>query len=158
MDIPGGGGDHSTESRRSNTLGLGLPAASTPTRPASVLVSYPHLGHYVLNLLASIQTSPTPGGAQHPLSVSSSGSDDDSEFDDERGESEQKTPQRKRKNGKNGVAKDDVDRETLVRKIVELLDNEEEEEVKELLKPHMGDLAKVKSLKDLRRVQIADAE
>ena len=116
----------------SNLLGLGL----TPNQSPSVLTSYPHLGHYIFNLLQSIQTSPPRSALQHPLSVSSSGSDD--ELGASEGDFEQKTPQRHRERKSNGV-----DRDGLVRKIVELLDNEEEDEVKNLLRPHMGDLAKV---------------
>lgn len=40
-------------------------------------------------------------------------------------------------------SKPEVDKDGLVKKVVELLDEEMEEEVKEVLKPYMGDLAKV---------------
>lgn len=40
-------------------------------------------------------------------------------------------------------SKVDVDKDSLVRRVVELLDEEMEEEVKEVLKPYMGELAKV---------------
>lgn len=72
----------------------------------------------------------------HPLSVSSSS--DDEERDVSEADLEQKTA---RKNG-NGP-RDGLDRDGLVRRIVEMLDNEEEEGVKEVLKPRMGDLGKV---------------
>ena len=125
-----------------NLLGLGLTPEFTPSRPASVLTTYPHLGHYIFNLLQSIQASPPRAGSQHPLSVSSSGSDDEGDAGGQ--DSEQRTP---RKAGH--TAGDNVDKEGLVRRIVVLLDNEQEEEVKDILKPHMGDLAKV-SLLSLR--------
>lgn len=115
-----------------NLLGLGL----TPSQSPSVLIAYPHLGHYIFNLLASIQASPSRGATQHPLSVSSSGSDD--EVDASEAEFEQKTPKRNGERKSNGL-----DRDGLVRRMVDLLDNEEEDEVKDLLKPHMGHLAKV---------------
>jgi hypothetical protein len=41
------------------------------------------------------------------------------------------------------VSKPEVDKDGLVKRVVELLDKEMEEEVKEVLKPYMGDLAKV---------------
>ena len=117
----------------SNSLGLGLPPSLTSGQNPSVLTTYPHLGHYIFNLLASIQTSPPRGAvSQHPLSVSSSGGDED-------GEAEQRTPQKKR----DGPGESSGDRGDLVRKVVVMLDNEEGEEVKDLLKPHMGELGKV---------------
>lgn len=42
---------------------------------------------------------------------------------------------------------DHVDKDGLVRRVVELLDEEMEEEVKEVLKPYMGELAKVSQLR-----------
>lgn len=139
-------------------IGLGLlhPSSSssrivTPTSE-SVLTTYPHLGHYIFTLLASIQTSP-PRSSQHPLSVSSSSESDeersppesrdenDGSVKDEDGEprvSSASAPVSRR------VSKaDPVDKDGLVRRVVELLDEEMEEEVKEVLKPHMGDLGKV---------------
>jgi hypothetical protein len=38
-----------------------------------------------------------------------------------------------------------ADKERLVRQIVQLLDKEEEEQVKDVLRPYLGDLAKVSS-------------
>lgn len=77
------------------------------------------------------------GHGQHPLSVSSSGESDEEEDANRKPEDE---------NTKRQDAKNAMDRDTLVKKIVDLLDNEEEEEVKDLLKPYMGDLAKVSRL------------
>jgi hypothetical protein len=128
-----------------NVLGLGLPELATPAKPMTILTEYPHLGHYVYGLIANSHNSPprTNGlgingsGLQHPLSVSSSGeSDDEDGEDDDAGGKEIK----KKQDG------DQVDRDFVVKRIVELLDNEEEEEIKELLKPYMGDLAKVSRL------------
>lgn len=133
----------STKRQTTNVLGLGLPELATPSKPMTILSTYPHLGHYVHNLIAtSHSTSPprVPSGGQqqqphqHPLSVSSSGESDDEDSDKPKGE-----------DGKKHDAKDAVDRDALVKKIVDLLDNEEEEQVKDLLKPYMGDLAKVSS-------------
>jgi hypothetical protein len=121
-----------------NVLGLGLPP---PTVTTSVLGTYPHLGHYIYNLLQSVASSPPRGAVglgTHPLSVSSSEESDGS--DEELGGGGQKTPKKRiTEDGKSGPG----DREGLVRDIVELLDNEEEEQVKERLRPYMGDLAKV---------------
>ncbi len=138
--LEGGGGLNGTPSpssgTASNVLGLALPPSLTSSPTPSVLTTYPQLGHYIFNLLASIQTSPHRLAYHHPLSVSSSS--DDEERDVSEADLEQKTA---RKNG-NGP-RDGLDRDGLVRRIVEMLDNEEEEEVKEVLKPHMGDLGKV---------------
>lgn len=125
-----------------NVLGLGLPDLATPAKPMTILSEYPHLAHYVYNLLANSHNSPprangTSGagsGLQHPLSVSSSGESDDEDDDEDKAGEELK----KKQDGG-----DQVDKDFVVKRIVELLDNEEEEEVKELLKPYMGDLAKV---------------
>ncbi|KAK4689359.1 hypothetical protein P7C73_g739, partial [Tremellales sp. Uapishka_1] len=123
---------------------LGLGVASAPTTP-SVATLFPHLTHYITNLLQSIQTSPNLHVAQHPLSVSSSGESDGSDSDGDHGVAVgQRTPQV-------GTAPKEiaaVDRDGLVRKIVELLDNEEEEAVKDLLRPKMGELAKDEILMD----------
>jgi hypothetical protein len=121
-----------------NILGLGLPDLATPSKPMTILSEYPHLAHYVYNLLASahIGTSPPKTqGAQHPLSVSSSG-----ESDDEDGGSDGKD---QGEAGKKQEGVDQSEKDTVVKRIVELLDNEEEEEVKDVLKPYMGELAKV---------------
>lgn len=73
------------------------------------------------------------------MSVSSSGeSDDEDGDDDEQAKKDLKT--------KKQEAGDQGDRDFVVKRIVELLDNDEEEEIKELLKPYMGDLAKVSHL------------
>jgi hypothetical protein len=109
----------------------------------TILTEYPHLGHYVYGLIANAHNSPprTNGlgangsGLQHPLSVSSSGESDDEDGDDEdQAKKDLKT--------KKQEAGDQGDRDFVVKRIVELLDNDEEEEIKELLKPYMGDLAK----------------
>lgn len=139
-------GDASPSKRQTtNILGLGLPDLATPSKPMTILNTYPHLGHYIHTIIASAQVSPPRGpsgtgagtgtgtGAQqqHPLSVSSSGESDDEDSD----------------KGKEEVKKQDarnaVDRDALVKQIVDLLDNEEEEQVKDLLKPFMGELGKV---------------
>jgi hypothetical protein len=127
--------------KHSNILGLGIPP--TPNNP-SVLTTYPHLGHYIYNLLQSLNSSPprnTLSGSHHPLSVSSSGESDGERSEEEvelNGGSKQKSSKSAKPTSSEGGDKDE-----LVRDIVGLLDNEEEEEVKERLKPYMGALAKV---------------
>jgi hypothetical protein len=119
-----------------------------------MLALYPHLGHYIFQLLASVQPSP-PRANQHPLSVSSSGESDGSDEDANEngaqatpngsetahdgggGGTVQATPLSKLSQGTTGKG---FDREAMVRRIVELLDNEEEEMVKDILRPHMGNL------------------
>ncbi|KAK1922724.1 hypothetical protein DB88DRAFT_466843 [Papiliotrema laurentii] len=126
-----------------NLLGLGSP----PPNQQPVVVQYPHLAHYIFNLLSSSLTSPPRAAPAHPLSVSSSGESDGSDEDQDatpREESEQagleqKTPKKSSTSQGPPTA---ADREGLVRKIVQLLDNEEEEQVKDILKPYMGELAK----------------
>ncbi|ORY24204.1 hypothetical protein BCR39DRAFT_590677 [Naematelia encephala] len=132
----------------------------SPPGSTSVLATHPHLGHYIFNLLNSLQSSPPRPGNQHPLSVSSSGGSEGSDDEpsglgtgeeSETGEdNEQKTPKKKRivssgshRSGVNGMDKDDI-----VRKVVDLLDKEEEDAVKETLKPFMGDLGKDDILMD----------
>ncbi|KAK8843948.1 hypothetical protein IAR55_006740 [Kwoniella newhampshirensis] len=149
-----------------NTLGIGVSPSSGHTTPfpsSSVLATYPHLAHYLFNLLQNVQFSPPrTTSSQHPLSLSSSGESDGSDEDDlgatsaEHGEAdqtsegvEQKTPKKgrvARSSGGGGVT--GIERDELVRNIVQLLDNEEEEEVKNVLKPHMGDLGKDDILMD----------
>lgn len=73
------------------------------------------------------------------MSVSSSGESDDEDEDDD-GQAKKDLAKKKEDSG------DQVDRDFVVKRIVELLDNDEEEEIKELLKPYMGDLAKVSHL------------
>ena len=73
------------------------------------------------------------------MSVSSSGESDDEDEDDD---DQAKKDLKKKKED----AGDQGDRDFVVKRIVELLDNDEEEEIKELLKPYMGDLAKVSHL------------
>ncbi|WVQ80977.1 hypothetical protein IAT38_003084 [Cryptococcus sp. DSM 104549] len=145
--------------------------AATPT-PSSVLSSYPHLGHYIFSLLQNVQFSPPRGAAptQHPLSVSSSGESDGSGSDEEPGNVSQSESEAasatsgasavsassglsvssagtgtssQESDGKRGASGPSAAvKEELVKKIVALLDNEEEEEVKVTLKPYMGELGK----------------
>lgn len=141
-----------------NVLGLGLPDLATPAKPMTILSEYPHLGHYVYGLIANSHNSPprtnglgTNGsGLQHPLSVSSSGESDDEDEND--GDEVNGTGKGAKKEKQD--AKDQVDRDSVVKRIVELLDNEEEEEIKELLKPYMGDLAKVSEQHRARSVSM----
>lgn len=147
--------------RNLNILGLGLPEShSTPQTQssapstASVLGSHPHLGHYIFNLLATASSSPPRGNGsalgsgQHPLSVSSSGESDDEDDSGQRvdGDAVDRTPQKNRSATTNRFSVAIGDKEDLVQRIVDLLDNEEEEKVKELLKPYLGELAKVSQL------------
>ncbi|WVQ93047.1 hypothetical protein IAU59_000111 [Kwoniella sp. CBS 9459] len=155
-----------------------LPSASPAPTPSLVLATYPHLAHYIFSLLQNVQFSPTkPGGqsasssssTQHPLSMSSSGESDDedenspplsqsrdgstrSDMASSASETEdlpagQQTP-KKQKYLKTEGGVSGVERDNLVKQIVDLLDNEEEEKVKEVLKPHMGELAKDEILMD----------
>lgn len=109
----------------------------------------PHLTHFIHSLIASTpppqHTSPPNHLAQpqpqHPLSVSSSGESDSSNSnensdDDERTKVVDKTPSKHP-----GVSL--KQREDVVKRIVELLDEEKEEEIKSVLAPLLGDLAKV---------------
>ncbi|WWC63844.1 uncharacterized protein I303_106449 [Kwoniella dejecticola CBS 10117] len=119
-------------------------------------------------------TSSTTG--QHPLSVSSSGESDDespspplttptststssfandNDNDDDGVTTTLQTPKKPKlttsqsQSGRpesSGVS--GVERDNLVKRIVELLDNEEEEKVKDVLKPFMGNLAKDEILMD----------
>lgn len=128
-----------------NLLGLGMPdilASPSPRITTSALVEYPHLGHYLFLLLSTSQGSPPRG--QHPLSVSSSGESDGSDNEDATGTTdagaEQKTPRRvpMLRTVSSTIRIGAIDKDAFVRKVVEMLDNAEEEEVKEMLKPHMG--------------------
>ena len=109
----------------------------------STLITYPNLAHYIYDLLASISVSPTRASSlkapsHHPLSVSSSGgSDEEDTHDDDEDTTIHQTP-RKITQSIDPEAKDG-----LVRRIVVLLDQDEEEAVKDVLRPHMGDLANV---------------
>lgn len=116
---------------------------------SSVMTSYPHLAHYIFNLLATSLASPPRAAPAHPLSVSSSGESDGS--DEDAGPSsaddqalEHQTPRKKTTvPASTSGAVGSADKERLVRQIVQLLDKEEEEEIKEVLRPYLGDLAKV---------------
>lgn len=132
-------------SASNNLLGLGV--ASNTTQ--SVISTHPHLAYYVFNLLSTYIASPPRAAPVHPLSVSSSGESDGSD-EDEAGDTngkevppEHQTPKKGRFSGTAGPPP--IDKEALVRQIVDLLDNEEEEQVKDVLKPYMGELAKVGS-------------
>lgn len=142
------GASSPSKRQTTNILGLGLPDLATPSKPMTIQNTYPHLGHYIHTIIASAQISPPRGGAsgtqisslggsstalhqQHPLSVSSSGESDDEDSD-------KGTEETNKQEAKNAI-----DRDSLVKQIVDLLDNEEEEQVKELLKPFMGELGKV---------------
>lgn len=119
----------------------------------SVLDTSPHLGNYIFKLVLS--NAPRAASGQHPLSVSSSGGSDDSdEADDDddkqhaRSESGTSSTdedgQLKAPNGRrNAGGPSREDREELVRKVISLLDNEQEEDVKDLLREPMGELGKV---------------
>lgn len=139
----------------------------------SVLETNPHLAHYIFKLVLSNQsTSRAPSGTQHPLSVSSSGESDD-EDDNNGGEGAESTTTasttepsdtassadesdatKLRNNTSNGRPPPPVttgpsreEREELVRKIIDLLDNDQEEDVKDLLRGPMGELGKVRRRK-----------
>ncbi|CAK9781819.1 hypothetical protein CC85DRAFT_281423 [Cutaneotrichosporon oleaginosum] len=132
---------------------------------ASVLETNPHLAHYVFKLVqtnAALQprAQPTAGG-QHPLSVSSSGEsdeEDDAANDDAHNdaasadESKLSTSSGSGSsaiaNGRPPVVPTREEREELVRKIITLLDNEEEEDIKDLLREPMGELGKDEILMD----------
>ncbi|WVQ63721.1 uncharacterized protein L199_001874 [Kwoniella botswanensis] len=159
-----------------NFLGLGVPSqtssgttgssaspAPAPT-PSLTVTTYPHLAHYIFGLLQNVNISPTKPATssatgQHPLSVSSSGESDEddspspplitstSSTDDINPTLQ--TPKKQttsRSETVGGIS--GAERDGLVKKIVELLDNEDEEKVKDVLKPFMGDLAKDEILMD----------
>nr|XP_019001729.1 uncharacterized protein I203_05932 [Kwoniella mangroviensis CBS 8507]OCF65190.1 hypothetical protein I203_05932 [Kwoniella mangroviensis CBS 8507] len=159
-----------------NFLGLGVPSqtssgsagssaspAPAPT-PSLTVTTYPHLAHYIFGLLQNVNISPTKpttssSTGQHPLSVSSSGESD--EDDSPSPPLTTSTPSadginptlqtpKKQTNSRSETARgiSGAERDSLVKKIVELLDNEEEEKVKDVLKPFMGDLAKDEVLMD----------
>ncbi|OCF32391.1 hypothetical protein I316_05816 [Kwoniella heveanensis BCC8398] len=151
-----------------------LSSASPAPTPSIVLATYPHLAHYLFSLLQNVQFSPTKPGQpvsssssssmnQHPLSMSSSGESDEEDETFQSGtsagdlasssESEsvsavQQTPKKQRYAKIEGGGISGVERDNLVKQIVDLLDNEEEEKVKDVLKPHMGELAKDEILMD----------
>lgn len=140
--------------KNGNILGLGLAPSMPTSATSSVLITYPHLGHYIFSLIQNIQSSPprltSNSSGQHPLSLSSSGESDESEDDADDGDNEQKTPRKQRVGKRAGQA--GLGKEEVVVRIVELLDNDDEEEVKEVLKPFMGELAKVYSAKGVRLI------
>lgn len=151
--------------RHPNILGLGLPdvgnttdrstSSTSTTSTTSVLLDHPHLGHYIFNLLATTAPSPprangsslavSSSSSQHPLSVSSSGESDEEDTSPPSGEGNvvDRTPQKSRPRISDRAGISQTEKEDLVRQIVELLDEEEEEQVKDVLKPYLGDLAKV---------------
>lgn len=132
----------------------------------SVLETNPHLAHYIFKLIQSSSTlqprAAQTAGGQHPLSVSSSGESDEEDDAD--------TPDHPHADGASLSSTDDdgkalstslgssssanglralpsgpsrEEREELVRKIISLLDNEQEEDIKDLLREPMGELGKV---------------
>lgn len=133
--------------------------ASKPIGDPSVLDTNPHLAHYLFKMLVTSVATRNASG-QHPLSVSSSG-ESDSDDDDHRhhtdGHSEhneaassadedgQPKPPRSNtsSNGNRPTGPTREEKEDIVRKIIDLLDNEQEEDVKDLLRSPMGDLGKV---------------
>lgn len=157
-------------SSHADSLGLGIPPSLQQSSQPPVLAAYPHLAHYIFNLLASVTQSPPRANQnphQHPLSVSSSGESDGSDEDDTQvlkpsthdsasdppfPTSEDDQPKDTPQRNVSGGAINASDREALVRRVIDLLDNEEEEAVKDLLKPHMGDLGKVSELLESQQV------
>ena len=124
-------------SSRADSLGQ----APTPPRPAtSVLSAYPHLGHYIFNLLANLPSpSRAPSQTHHPLSVSSSSESDDDEPATKTLDNEHKTPQKAEGPSVGSTS----EKEGLVRRVVELLDREDEDGVKMALQGVLGELGKV---------------
>ncbi|ORX39304.1 hypothetical protein BD324DRAFT_679780 [Kockovaella imperatae] len=137
----------------------GSPSASQ----SSVLGTYPHLAHYIFQLLSSATPSPTRA-TLHPLSISSSGESDEEdtgasttadqdEQQDDRTAVTQKekveltTPKKKISNGDMDTP-NNLDREALVKRVVDLLDNDEEDQVKTVLKAYLGELGKDEILMD----------
>nr|XP_019010004.1 uncharacterized protein I206_05566 [Kwoniella pini CBS 10737]OCF48785.1 hypothetical protein I206_05566 [Kwoniella pini CBS 10737] len=146
------------------------PPILVPT-PSLTVTTYPHLANYIFGLLQNVNISPTKQSSsststgQHPLSVSSSGESDDespspplttptststSSFDnnDNTDTMTLQTPRKQNQTSTVGSVVSGVERDNLVKRIVNLLDNEEEEKVKDVLKPFMGNLAKDEILMD----------
>ncbi|WVO17660.1 hypothetical protein L204_105357 [Cryptococcus depauperatus] len=136
--------------------------APTPT-PTTVLSSHPHLGHYIFSLLNNAHFPPPRSTlGQHPLSVSSSGESDGEESDEDQDQgnvsqsgseaasatSTASNATKASQDEGSGKRLTLVEKEELVRKIVDLLDNEQEEEVKVTLRPYMGELGKDEALMD----------
>jgi hypothetical protein len=151
---------------------LGLQPGSTFGATHNDIITsspFPHLAHYITTLLASVHQPSPP--RQHPLSVSSSGESDEDTPPGGRSRDEEQTSNgnghagadTKSDSGVSAVTSTstssttgdrkvsgtekskDVDKAGLVRQIVELLDNEEEEKIKDVLKPLLGELANVRS-------------
>jgi hypothetical protein len=139
-----------------------------PTDGPSVLDTNPHLAHYIFKLvLSNAQLTAAAAGSgvaprgslQHPLSVSSSGeSDDDSDDSDDENEapadlsstdgdsstgSSDKANAHKHRSQPPALGPSREDREELTRKVISLLDNDQEEDVKDVLRAHMGEMGKV---------------
>jgi hypothetical protein len=158
------------------------PPTSDSAGVAPLGTNWPHLSHYLNQLIQS--TSQISGAThsttllqppQHPLSVSSSGSDgsdsdDANEKDVRKEEDPAKVAEGSKEVDDSGVRSDSgektlsleqisrktiggpsIDKEELLRRVVDLLDNEREEEVKPLLKEKLPGLEKVRlqSRKDL---------
>lgn len=125
----------------------------------SVLETNPHLAHYVFKMLVTSVATTRAASGQHPLSVSSSGESDSDEEDNHHGEGgsehldptssadEDGRPRAPRSNtsstGARTTGPTREEKEDIVRKIIDLLDNEQEEDIKDLLRGPMGDLGKV---------------
>lgn len=141
----------------------------------SVLDTSPHLAHYVFKLLLNNQpqavsrnnllaTPSSLSAGHHPLSVSSSGESDEEEDDNDDDShdtsshtassvtSGDESLSSRKSNGtqvpaSTGPSREE--REALVLKIIDLLDNEQEEDVKDLLREPMGEFGKVILLSSL---------
>ncbi|GMK56033.1 hypothetical protein CspeluHIS016_0210890 [Cutaneotrichosporon spelunceum] len=121
----------------------------------SVLETSPHLAHYVFKLVqnnATLQPRAVPvTGGQHPLSVSSSGEsdeEDDATSVDGSKLSTSSSSGSSLPNGRAPIVPSREEREELVRKIIALLDNDQEEDIKGLLREPMGELGKDDFLMD----------
>ncbi|ODN75768.1 hypothetical protein L202_05777 [Cryptococcus amylolentus CBS 6039] len=140
----------------------------TPTATTNVLSAHPHLGHYIFSLLNKAYFPPPRSAVgdgkpekekeKHPLSHSSGGSDDGSDdganasadMDNEDGDVSQSESEAASqtstatKSSEEGGSKKatSAEKEELVKRIVDLLDNEQEDELKVVLKPYMGELGK----------------
>ncbi|KAH8083689.1 hypothetical protein HD553DRAFT_273093 [Filobasidium floriforme] len=150
-----------------NSLGHGA------ITPSPLATQFPHLSHYIASLLQIAQQENAQAQrtkvAKHPLSVSSASSDvhdndNDNEDEAEDGHAE-KTQGRSREStssssppsvdisGSEGEGEEherepSAQREELIRKVVDLLGNEKEEEVKAVVKERLGVLGNDESYID----------
>lgn len=134
QDSADGGADGPAESSDSSAT------SSTGNEPIRALESYRHLGHYIVNLLQSLQGSRVPS-AVHPLSVSSSGESDDEDNGASTGKEKPTTIE-----GSPVKLLSSGQKDALVQRVVDCLDNEDEDGVKNLLKPYMGDMGSVRDI------------